>query len=92
MRSHSNSISIFLAATTEAALGAVKGGEAGGRKLEKETVSAETLEFLKVRFAPIRHSYLLITFASVDTNASVFGLTYIEYRIIKTERSDASSE
>jgi hypothetical protein len=53
MRSHSNSISIFLAATTEAALGAVKGGEAGGRKLEKETVSAETLEFLKVRLALI---------------------------------------
>jgi hypothetical protein len=75
MRSHSYSICIFLAATTEAALGAVKGGEAGGRKLEKETVSAETLEFLKVRFAPIRH-YLLITYASVDTNASVFGLTY----------------
>lgn len=40
----------LLAATAEAALGAVKGGEAGGKKLEKETVSAETLEFLKVRF------------------------------------------
>jgi hypothetical protein len=26
----------------------VKGGESGGKKLEKETVSAETLEFLKV--------------------------------------------
>lgn len=28
----------------------MKGGEAGGRKLERETVSAETLDFLKVRF------------------------------------------
>jgi len=35
------------AVKTEAALGAVKGGESGGKKLEKETVSAETLEFLK---------------------------------------------
>merc|ERR1712127_332127 len=37
------------AAKTESALGAVKGGESGGKKLEKETVSAETLDFLKVR-------------------------------------------
>ena len=34
-------------ASSEAALGSVKGGESGGRKLEKETVSAETLDFLK---------------------------------------------
>ena len=31
----------------EAALGAVKGGESGGKKLAAETVSAETLDFLK---------------------------------------------
>ena len=33
--------------STEAALGSVKGVASGGKKLEKETVSAETLDFLK---------------------------------------------
>ena len=37
-------------ASAPGALGAVTGGESGGKKLEKETVSAETLEFLKVIF------------------------------------------
>lgn len=37
-------------AKTDGALGSVKGAASGGKKLEAETVSAETLDFLKVRY------------------------------------------
>jgi len=34
-------------ASSNEGIGVVKGSESGGKKLEKETVSAETLDFLK---------------------------------------------
>lgn len=36
-----------LAPSGDAALGSVKGAASGGKKLEAETVSADTLDFLK---------------------------------------------